>query len=124
MDNDLPKKIQPNLILVKTKGNRIYNLSSWLKFLLLNIPKIFKNFDFFLVNISSFNYFSKKIIILLKKILNKNYKKIIIPFEGQPFQNEIIKFFKNKNKRTLITGYIHSPPASSNKLYTQAIFSR
>ena len=57
LDNDLPKKIQPNLILVKTKGNRIYNLSSWLKFLLLNIPKIFKNFDFFLVNISSFNYF-------------------------------------------------------------------
>ena len=44
----------------KNKGNRIYNLSSWLKFLLLNIPKIFKNFDFFLVNISSFNYFSKK----------------------------------------------------------------
>ena len=112
LDNDLPKKIQPNLILVKTKGNRIYNLSSWLKFLLLNIPKIFKNFDFFLVNISSFNYFSKKMIISLKKILNKNYKEIIIPFEGQPFQNEIIKFFKNKNKRTLITGYIHSPPVA------------
>ena len=112
LDNDLPKNIQSNLILVKTRGNRILNLLSWLKFLFLSIPKIFKDFDFFLVNVSSFNYFSKKIIFSLKDILNKNYKEIIIPFEGQPFQNEIIKFLKKKNKSTLVTGYIHSPPVA------------
>ena len=112
LDNDLPKNIQSNLILVTTKGNKISNLLSWLKFLFFNIPKIFKNFDFFLVNVSSFNYFSKKIIISLRKILNENYKEIIIPFEGQPFQNEVIKFLKKKNKNTLITGYIHSLPVA------------
>ncbi len=112
LDNELPKKIQSNLILVKIKGNKILNLYSWLKFLLLNIPKIFKGLDFFLVNISSLNFFSKKIISSLRNILNKNYKEIIIPYEGQPFQNTIIKFFKNKDKNILITGYIHSPPVA------------
>ena len=33
-----------------------------------------------------------------------------MPYEGQPFQNEIIRFIKNKNTNTLTTGYIHSPP--------------
>lgn len=112
LDNDLPKKFQSNLVLVKTQGNKFINLFSWLKFLLINIPKIFKGFDFFLVNISSFSFFSKKAIVSLRNILNKKYKEIIIPYEGQPFQNKIIKFLKNKNKNILATGYIHSLPVA------------
>ncbi len=121
LDDDLPKNIQSNLIIVKTKGNKFLNLLSWLKFLLFNLPKIFKGLDYFLVNVSSFNLFSKKIILSLKNILNKKYKEIIIPYEGQPFQNKIIKFLKNKNNKVLITGYIHSPPVAvpTNFIYKQ-----
>lgn len=110
LDNDLPDNIQSNLIILKTKGKKILNLFGWLKFLLFNLPKIFKGFDYFLVSISSFNFFSKKIIPSLQNIFNKEFKEIIIPYEGQPFQNEIIKFLKNKDKNILVTGYIHLPP--------------
>ena len=47
LDDELPKNIQSNLILVKAKGNKFVNLFSWLKFLLFNLPKIFKGLDFF-----------------------------------------------------------------------------
>ena len=112
LDNDLPKKISSNLVVIKAKGYKILNLLSWLKFLFFNTPKIFKSFDFFLVNVSSFNFFSKRVIVSLKSILNKKYDEIIIPYEGQPFQNEIIKFLKNKDKNILVTGYIHSLPVA------------
>ena len=112
LDDDPPKNIQSNLIIIRTKGNKFLNLLSWLKFLLFNLPKIFKGFDYFLVNISSFNFFSKKIIFSLKNVFDSKYKEIIIPYEGQPFQNSIIKFLKDKNSKILITGYIHSPPAA------------
>ena len=110
LDDELPKNIQSNLILVKAKGNKFVNLFSWLKFLLFNLPKIFKGLDFFLVNISSFSFFSKKIVYSLREILSRKYKEIIIPYEGQPFQNGIIKFLKKRNENILVTGYIHSPP--------------
>ena len=110
LDEDLPKKIQSNLVLFKVKGNKIFNIFSWLSFLFSNLPKILKGFDFFLVNISSFSFLSKKIINSLRNILAKNYKEVIFPYEGQPFQNEIIRFFKNRGEKVLITGYIHSPP--------------
>ena len=45
LDNDLPDNIQSNLIILKTKGNKVLNLFGWLKFLLFNLPKIFKGFD-------------------------------------------------------------------------------
>mgnify|MGYP001342590802 CR=1 FL=1 len=113
MDKNLPKKIQSNIIILKIKGNKILNIFNWLKFLVLNTPKIFKNFDYFLINISSFNYLSKRIIFSLRTILIKNFKEIIIPYEGQPFQNEIIRFLKNKNDKVIVTGYIHSSPLST-----------
>lgn len=121
LDKDLPKNIKSNLIIVKILGNKFKNLFSWLKFLLSNLLKIFKGFDFFLVNISSFNFFSKKITSYLRNILSEKYKEIIIPYEGQPFQNEIIKFLKNKNKNILVTGYIHLPPLAvpTNLIYRQ-----
>jgi len=110
LDEEIPKKIQPNMILIKVKGNKLLNILSWFKFLLLNITNLFKGFDYFLVNISSYSFLSKKILSSLKKILLKDYDEIIMPYEGQPFQNEIIRFIKNKNTNTLTTGYIHSPP--------------
>ena len=58
LDKDIPTNIQSNLILLKVRGNKILNLFGWLRFLLSNLPKIIKGFDFFLVNISSFNLFA------------------------------------------------------------------
>ena len=35
LDNDLPDNIQSNLIILKTKGNKVLNLFGWLKFFCL-----------------------------------------------------------------------------------------
>ena len=37
-------------------------------------------------------------------------KKVLIPYEGQPFQNSFISFLKNNFSDIKIFGYIHSPP--------------
>ena len=41
LDDDPPKNIQSNLIIIRTKGNKFLNLLSWFKFLLFNLPKNF-----------------------------------------------------------------------------------
>ena len=121
LDKDIPTNIQSNLILLKVRGNKILNLFGWLRFLLSNLPKIIKGFDFFLVNISSFNLFANKLTSSIEDGLIKNCNEIIIPYEGQPFQNKIIKSLKEKNNNLLITGYIHSPPLAvpTNFIYKQ-----
>ena len=34
----------------------------------------------------------------------------MFPYEGQPFQSEIIRHFRNNKNKVKITGYIHAPP--------------
>ena len=59
----------------------------------------------------NYNFFSYKILNLTVNLLKnqKNIKKIILPYESQPFQNALIKFFRGYNVETI--GYIHSFPA-------------
>ena len=60
----------------------------------------------------------------IKEILEKNFtdisvQNLLVVYEGQPFQKEIINFFKNKDKKILIEGYDHSapPPLPINLIY-------
>ena len=54
-----------------------------------------------------------------QKFFHKNINKIIIPYEGQPFQNKLIQTISKKFKRVETIGYIHSPPMSmpANLIY-------
>ena len=53
-----------------------------------------------------------------KHYLNKDVKKILIPYEGQPFQNILLKLSENYNSNIKTIGYIHSfPPALPTNLF-------
>ena len=110
MDEKIPDKITDNIVIFKVYGNLFNNIFTWIKFIFLNIRYIFKGSDFFLHNISSLNFLSKKLINSSKKIFLKDFNEILFPYEGQPFQNEIIKYFRKNKNKVKITGYIHSPP--------------
>ena len=110
LDKQLPDVIDNNIVLFKLRGNPFLNFFNWSKFIFSKFLTITKGIDFFLVNISSFNFFAETILVRSKNFFTSHFDEIIIPYEGQPFQNEIIKFIKNKNKNVLVTGYIHSPP--------------
>ena len=110
MDKKIPDKIDDNIVIFKVYDNFFYNILTWIKFILLNTINIFKGIDFFLHNISSSNFLSKKLINSSKKIFLKDFNEILFPYEGQPFQNEIIRHFRNSKNKVKITGYIHAPP--------------
>ena len=107
LDKDIPKKINNNIILYKPIEKKSFKIGIFTKILLRNFKYLFKDINYFLSNLSSYIFFSKIFSQNLKKKINENVKHILIPYEGQPFQNEIIQIFKNKIK---IIGYIHSPP--------------
>ena len=106
LDDELPKKIKPNVVLVfKKKFLKNLNFFYFLKYLIKNLGK-----DFF-KKMSSFNSLSDQLINYIEKnISSEKIKKIFIIYEGQPFQKNIIKYFKKKNKFLNVTGYDHSAP--------------
>lgn len=106
LDDELPKKIKPNVVLVfKKKFLKNLNFFYFLKYLIKNLGK-----DFF-KKMSSFNSLSDQLINYIEKnISSEKIKKIFIIYEGQPFQKNIINYFKKKNKFLNVTGYDHSAP--------------
>ena len=112
MEDQLPDIINPNIVIFKVLGSKFFNLHNWIKFIFFNLKKINYSIDYFLVNISSFNYLSYLISKNSNYILSKKFDEVIMPYEGQPFQHEIIRILKKKNKNILSTGYFHSAPTA------------
>jgi hypothetical protein len=54
--------------------------------------------------------YSYSILSEIKKILNKNFVRILMPYEGQPFQNTIFYLSKKIIKKIKTIGYVHSFP--------------
>lgn len=118
MDKELPARVGKNIVLIH-KEKKLYQ----------KLTFFFKYF-FSTLKLKSFSSSIKKLNLLsatsvqIKKILEKNFRDItvqnlLVVYEGQPFQKEIINFFKNKNKKILIEGYDHSapPPLPINLIY-------
>ena len=56
------------------------------------------------------------------KVLSNDVKKVFLLYEGQPFQNEIVRLSKEKfNIKTL--GYVHAPPIAFPANYIKKKFS-
>ncbi len=108
-----PKKIPKNLILMQYEYLFIekYNILKNL-FLIIKNLFIYKfNFSKFLDENSLTIKLSKVIGFSLNKNLNfKKFKKLLISFEGQPHQLNILNIFKNKNKKIRTIAYDHSTP--------------
>jgi len=116
MDKINPSKIDNNIILFNPVSNRIN---------LLNLLLVFKNLKFlfsinyFLSSISSYSYFSKLFLQNISPYININIKTLLIPYEGQPFQNKLIQYIEKNYPNIKTIGYIHSPPLAlpSNFIY-------
>ena len=119
MSEKLPKKFNNNIILLKKNNKKSLNFFAIFKFIFKNVKFIFKNFFYFLSSISNYNFFSFTLISNLKVFLNSKIKYLIMPYEAQPFQNNIIAFLKNHHYKIKTIGYIHSPPLAlpSNFVY-------
>ncbi len=119
MSKENPNKIDNNIVLFKPITKRSINLLSIFYFIFKNFLFIFKNLKYFLTSISNENYFADIFLKGTNKFINKNVKLILLPYEGQPFQNRLIEMIKKKYKKVKTIGYIHSPPMAmpSNFVY-------
>ncbi len=115
MDRKVPKKISNNIILIK-KESRKFNFKKII-FFFLNIKNLTKNI---MLTIHTQSYQTKiayAIFDKFKSLLNNNLKKILIPYEAQPFQNLIIKETERFNKKIETIGFVHNfPPALPTNL--------
>ena len=122
MDNKIPKKIPVNVIILN-KGKKSFNLIIILNLILKNLIFLFKDFNYFLSLISNFNFFSQIIIKKIKPFIKKDIDKLIMPYEGQPFQNLIIKDVRKIALKVKTIGYIHSPPLALPANFMRKSFS-
>ncbi len=119
MSEKIPKKVGKNIILFTRNEKISLNFFKFFKFLISNFIFVFKDLNYFLCSVSNYNFFSIQILNKLKPFFTPELKYLLMPYEGQPFQNNIIAFLKNKKIKTQIIGYIHSPPLAlpSNFIY-------
>ena len=59
---------------------------------------------------------------MFKNYINKKIKLIVIVYEGQPFQNNLISYLK-VNTTIKTVGYIHSPPLAFPSNFIKKKFS-
>ena len=108
IDEELPKKINKNILLIKTINKKSIKFLILIKFFFSKLKFIFKDLNYFLFSISNHNFFSSQLLKIITKIITKDIKFLLLPYEAQPFQNRIIKYLNTKKIKSI--GYIHSPP--------------
>ena len=110
MDGYIPSNLNSNITVIKKKeGIFKYDFFSFIKILIRIIfdcrfspRKIFHYLSFS-------PYFAKIISLTVKKELKKNnYKAILLPYEGKPFQHTAFLEAKKFDKKTITIGYLHS----------------
>jgi hypothetical protein len=117
IDDKIPKKISKNLLLIK----KINGNFDWIKFILffINLRNLIKNINSIIHKQSHQTKTAYSIFDLFKDLLNYNVKKIIMPYEGQVFQNLIIKKSEIFNDKIETIGFVHNFPAAlpTNLIY-------
>ena len=110
LSKNRPTKIANNIVFFKPITKKSLNIFLIFKIIYKNIPYLFKNFKYFLTTISNFNFFADILVKEIDPFVNHDVKNVVMPFEGQPFQNKLIYFLKKNYPRINTIGYIHSPP--------------
>jgi len=116
MDGNQPKKIAKNIILFNNKSKKLINLKNLIKLLIKKILTIFSK-----KKLNHFSYHELLSKILwgdIKNIINiSKLKKIITPYEAQPFQNYINYKLKTINKKIKTIGYVHATQGLPSHLF-------
>lgn len=110
MDKELPSIIDKNIIIFQPINKKKINFFNIIKILFLNLKYLLTDIKYFLFRISSYNYFSNFFLDNFKSYINKDLKNILMLYEGQPFQNNLVNYVKKKKFNIKISGYVHSPP--------------
>ena len=108
MENNLPAKINDNIIIIHPfRSNIILGLVNLINYIFKLILKHKLKINNIYHNLSYDSYLSSNIkdFFIKKKFLD-NTKKIFIPLESQPFQNQIIQLAKIKKIHTV--GFDHT----------------
>ena len=122
LDTDLPKRIKKNIFLFQPISKKRFNITHIIKNIFCNLKYLLIGKDYFLFNISNYNFLSQKISKVFHKILSDDVKKVLLLYEGQPFQNEVVRLSKERyNVKTL--GYVHAPPIAFPANYIKKKFS-
>ena len=110
MDQKLPSKIGENLILYRSVNKKNIKILNPLKIIFKNLKFLFTEFKYFLFLTSKYNNFSYFFNQTFLNYLNNGITKILMHYEGQPFQNELIRNVKKLDKKIEIIGNMHAPP--------------
>ena len=129
-DSYVPTNLNNNLKVLKLeKGFFKYNFFYFFKILITSIFECKFSLKKILHYLSFHTYLAKRVSSVAKKELKRNnFDTVIMPYEGQPFQQMIFSEAKKLNEKILTIGYIHSMltpfpgehiyrPGSPDKLY-------
>lgn len=115
MDHKIPKKVSGNIVIIK-KESGIFNYKKFI-FFLLNIKNLTTNIMSTIHVQSHQTKIGYAIFDKFKNLLKINLNKIMMPYEGQPFQNIIIKKSEEFDKNITTIGFVHNyPPALPTSL--------
>ncbi len=129
MDENIPNKLDKNIALIYRKKN--FNPLFLIKYLFNSIKQENFNIYNFLHKASFQTFFAFKVFDIIKKfVLQKNIKKILMPYEGQPFQNFLCFKVRELSKSIETIGYVsHTHPfqldiyhreGAPNKIFTHS----
>ena len=107
LDKNIPEKIGNNVILI-TNGNNEFNFRILWNALKKSLKK--GSISYFYHEASYFSALADFIYNKLDELVSKKTRKVLMPYEGQPFQNAIFKKTKKINQTIKTIGFIHSFP--------------
>ena len=122
MDDYVPSNLDNNIKIIRRKKEIFkYNFFSFIKILTSTIitlqfsPRKIFHYLFF------HSYFARLITPIVKKELKqKNCKAMLLPYEAQPFQNNVFFETKKINNKIMTIGYLHSlSPLTCELVYRQ-----
>ena len=119
MDIELPKKLDKNILILKNFKKPSFNLFYFFRIIYKILIENNFNFKKLAHYSSSHSNFGNIVLNNIKPyLLNKNIKKICMPYESQPFQQMIIAGAKLYNKKIKVIGYVHDcEPLTPNLIY-------
>jgi len=117
-DSKIPRNLEKNIILIY-REKKFINIFFLFKYIFSTIKKNIFNLKNILHKLSSFTCHAFIVNNFFLNVLkNAEFKKILFPFESQPFQNLIISSTKKYNKKIKLIAYEHSIDAFPiNNLY-------
>jgi len=109
LDKNFPRKIPHNCILfyLKKKKKKFSNIKK-----IIGILKVLFSKEYLYSLYWNDDFAEKFCNKILPFFNNSNFQRLLIPYEGQPFQNLVIKKIKKINKSIKVIGYIHTYPAA------------